>query len=178
MGLPFVVGPFPLPLHPRPTEGDLSCGKRTRYPRESNSLSGNANPASQNANVDLRNPGKEAADRSHGGWKFLFVVGRHPHARSHDQHRFRVVVGAKVTHRPVAVARRLDRPRTKAARRVTIDQQRQHHPWGILLAPAPPLRRVRLMKNVLWMSPFRNQTASAVCTGSLEGRSPTGCQRQ
>jgi hypothetical protein len=38
--------------------------KRTMYPRESNSLSGNANPASQNANVELRNPGKEVVDRS------------------------------------------------------------------------------------------------------------------
>ena len=34
-----------------------------------------------------------------------------------------VVVGAKVTHRHVAAARRLDRPGTKAARGVTIDQQ-------------------------------------------------------
>jgi hypothetical protein len=33
-------------------------------PRESNSLSGYANPAEQNANVELRNPGNEVVDRS------------------------------------------------------------------------------------------------------------------
>jgi hypothetical protein len=34
---------------------------------------------------------------------------------------------------------RFDRPGAKTARRVTIDQQRQHHPGRVLLAAAPPL---------------------------------------
>src|SRR3546814_1010537 len=48
-----------------------------------------------------------------------------------------MMVGAKVAHRHVAVARRFDRARTKPAGGVTINQQREHHRGRILLAASP-----------------------------------------
>src|SRR5437870_13407274 len=48
-------------------------------------------------------------------------------------------VASQVPYRHVPVAGRFDPPRTEYPARITIEQQRHHHPGGILLAPASTL---------------------------------------